>query len=276
MTAQTGPDADQAAGFNADPRFVGYYANQSESETTHQRFEGVRRVTLGRRQALGLPVAALDVVDVGCGAGTQTLMWAADGHRAQGVDISAPLIELARERAAKGGLTATFHVGSATKLSLPDSSVDVVLVSELLEHLPEWRPCVDEALRILRPGGVIYMSTTNWLCPKQQEFSLPAYSWYPAPLKRHCEKLAVSTHRQWVQYATFPAVHWFSFYQLRKYLGERGFGASDRFDVMDPGGSKLKAFAAQAVRRSRALRFLGHVLTPYTVVVGHRRIAPAR
>ena len=258
---------------NADPRFVGYYAAQSESAATRQRFDGVRRVTLETRAALGLPTTGLDIVDVGCGAGTQTLMWAADGHRAQGIDISAPLIELARQRAEEGALAARFHVGSATALDLPDASVDIVLVSELLEHLPQWQPCVDEALRVLRPGGVIYLSTTNWLCPRQQEFSLPGYSWYPAAIKRRCERLAVTTHRQWVQYATFPAVHWFSFYQLRRYLAARGFGARDRFDVMDIGGSRRKAMVVATIRRSRVLRFVGHVLTPYTVLVGYRGIS---
>ena len=258
--------SESQSGLNADPRFVGYYAAQSESAATRQRFEGVRRVTLETRASLGLPTTGLDIVDVGCGAGTQTLMWAADGHRA-------PLIELARQRAEEGALAARFHVGSAAALDLPDASVDVVLVSELLEHLPQWQPCVDEALRVLRPGGVIYLSTTNWLCPKQQEFSLPGYSWYPAAIKRRCERLAVTTHRQWVQYATFPAVHWFSFYQLRRYLAARGFGARDRFDVMDIGGSRRKAMVVAAIRRSRVLRFVGHVLTPYTVLVGYRGIS---
>jgi SAM-dependent methyltransferase len=144
-------------------------------------------------------------------------------------------------------------------------------VSELLEHLPQWQPCVDEALRVLRPGGVIYLSTTNRLCPKQQEFTLPLYSWYPASLKRRCERMAVTTHRQWVQYATFPAVHWFSFYQLRDYLDERGFGARDRFDAIEVGTSRLRAAVVGALRRSRVLRAAGHLLTPYTVVIGWRR-----
>jgi ubiquinone/menaquinone biosynthesis C-methylase UbiE len=223
------------------------------------------------RASLGLPIHHLDIVDIGCGAGTQTMMWAADGHRALGVDISEPLIELACQRTEARGLDARFCVGSAAALELPDACADVVLVSELLEHLHDWQPCVDEALRVLRPGGVIYLSTTNKLCPKQQEFALPLYSWYPAWLKRRCERMSVTTHRHWVQYATFPAVHWFSFYQLRDYLDKSGFGARDRFDAIEIGGSKLRAAVLGAVRASRLLRFAGHVLTPYTVVIGWRR-----
>jgi ubiquinone/menaquinone biosynthesis C-methylase UbiE len=261
----------EGPGPNADHRFVQYYAQQSASEKTRQRFESTRRVTLALREELRLSTQSLDVVDVGCGAGSQAMMWAESGHRAQGIDISAPLIDLARQRAQEAGLYARFAVGSADKLPLPDASVDIVLVSELLEHLAEWEPCVDEALRILRPGGVIYMSTTNWLCPVQQEFKLPGYSWYPRGLKKRCEEMAVTTHGHWVQFTSYPAVHWFSYYQLRDYLDSRGVTARDRFDSMDMGSSMLRRAAVGAIRAASPLRFAAHVLTPYTMVVGHRR-----
>jgi 2-polyprenyl-6-hydroxyphenyl methylase/3-demethylubiquinone-9 3-methyltransferase len=107
----------------------------------------------------------------------------------------------------------------------------------------------------------------------QQEFSLPGYSWYPSSLKKHCERLAVTTHGHWVQHTSFPAVHWFSFYQLRDYLDERGVTARDRFDVMQTNGSFGRSAVVRAIRSSNVLRFAAHVLTPYTVVVGYRRAA---
>ena len=228
------------SGPNADPRFVDYYAEQSTSAQTLQRIDGVRRVLLRLRSEYGFPTTSLAVLDIGCGAGTQALAWAREGHHAQGVDISAPLIEIARKRAANSGFATTFLVGSATELPLGDSSCDVVLVSELLEHLHNWKACVDEALRVLRPGGVVYFSTTNRLCPVQQEFKLPLYSWYPRSVKERCEVLAVTTHRHWVQFASLPAVNWFSYYQFRDYLGARGIRTRDRFELMRPQGSLLR------------------------------------
>ena len=262
----------QDPGPNADHRFVDYYAQRSASDITQLRFEGTRRVTLALRTELGLPTESLDVIDVGCGAGSQAFLWEQSGHRVQAIDISAPLIDIARERAAKAGSSARFFVGAAGTLPVPDASVDIALVSELLEHLPEWESCLNEAVRVLRPGGVVYLSTTNRLCPKQQEFSLPAYSWYPRALKKHCERLAVTTHGHWVQFASFPAVHWFSYYQLRDYLDARGFSARDRFDVMDTSGSILRKMVVRAIQNLRLLRFVAHVLTPYTVVVAYRRM----
>ena len=83
--------------------------------------------------------------------------------------------------------------------------------------------------------------------------------------------MAVTTHGRWVQYTSYPAVHWFSFYQLRDYLDRRGFGSLDRFDVIDTTGSVLKRAIVGAIRALPPLRFAGHVLTPYTMIVAHLR-----
>jgi 2-polyprenyl-3-methyl-5-hydroxy-6-metoxy-1,4-benzoquinol methylase len=259
---------------NADARFVDYYSEQSASEKTAQRFEGTHRVVMKVRKDSGLPMSKLDVLDVGCGAGTQTMIWASRGHRVTGIDISEPLVELARQRASEVELSVTFQVGSAARLPLPDGSQDVVLVSELLEHLPAWQPCIDEAIRVLKPIGTFYVSTTNWLCPVQQEFSLPLYSWYPGFIKRQCERLAVTTQRHWVQYTTFPAVHWFSFYQLERYLKPKSVDIKDRFDVMDTDGSTARRLVVAAIRSLSPARFAAQVLTPYTLIVGTKRAMP--
>jgi 2-polyprenyl-6-hydroxyphenyl methylase/3-demethylubiquinone-9 3-methyltransferase len=146
--------------------------------------------------------------------------------------------------------------------------MDVCLFPELLEHVADWQSCLNEAARILRPGGLLYLSTTNVLCPRQEEFNLPLYSWYPEPLKRYCERLAVTTHPALAGYATYPAVNWFSFYGLRDFLEPLGFRCLDRFDLIDTAGKgRLAQFIVTALRGVPLLRFLGHVATPSTYLV---------
>lgn len=256
---------------NSHQRFVDYYDRQSQSPATIARFAAIKRNTLDLRKAMGLPVERLRVADIGCGPGAQSLMWAAEGHDVYGIDISQPLIDLARQRAQAAGLKAEFEAAGAERLPLPDASCDVVLVPELLEHLVDWKPCVDEVLRVLKPQGLVYFCTTNHLCPRQQEYQLPLYSWYPRWLKRICERKAVTTHPHWVQYTSFPAVHWFSFYELRNYLAARGVDALDRFDMMGASQGGLRAGVSKVVRSNPLFRFFGHVLTPYTLVFGHKR-----
>ena len=138
----------------------------------------------------------------------------------------------------------------------------------LLEHVAEWQACVREAARVLAPGGLLYLSTTNVLCPKQQEFNLPLYSWYPTGLKHYCERLATTTRPAIANYAKYPAVNWFSFYGLREFLRPLGFRCLDRFDVMDAATkAPLQQAVLGALRRSSLLRFLAHDATPSTVLV---------
>lgn len=255
--------------------FVRYYAEQSTSETTLQRFRSIQDAVIRIRGQHGLAEKTLDIADIGCNAGTQCMLWAKDGHRVHGIDINKALLDLATKRAREAGLEIDFRHGSATALPWADGSMDVCLVPELLEHVADWKSCLNEATRILRPGGVLYLSTTNRLCPRQQEFNLPMYSWYPAPLKRYYEKLSVTRRPDLVNYAKYPAVNWFTFYGLRREFVSKGFAALDRFDITDtqtkgPTGKVLISL----VRGMALLRWLAHVATPYTVIMAIRTVEP--
>jgi 2-polyprenyl-3-methyl-5-hydroxy-6-metoxy-1,4-benzoquinol methylase len=254
-----------------DARFVGYYAAQSTTPTSLARFEAIQKVLL---RVLGPEKAAqsLDVADIGCNTGMQCHLWARLGHRVRGLDISEPLLEIARTRAQHAGLSIVFELGSATDLPWPDSSMDVCISPELLEHVADWQSCLNEVARVLRPGGVLYLTTTNVLCPWQQEFNLPLYSWYPAPLKRHFERLARTTHPQLVNYASYPAVHWFSFYGLRHYLSRFGFACLDRFDLMklDEKSAPIRA-ALRLIRLAPPIRLLAHMTQGGTLLVAVKR-----
>ena len=150
--------------------------------------------------------------------------------------------------------------------------MDVCLMPELLEHVPDWGKVLDECARILRPRGVLYLTTTNKLCPSQQEFRLPLYSWYPAPLKRYCERLARTTHPGLAGYATYPAVNWFTYSQLRSELDKRGLESKDKFEVIDTAGFNApKTMLISAIRHIPPLKWLALAALPYSSVVAIKR-----
>ncbi len=118
-----------------------------------------------RRQArmlatvLAERAGAQRIVDVGCGDGSATsLVTQLDaGNTVIGVDWSATALAQARAR----GLLVVQGGVDTSGLPLPDSCADVVIMSELLEHLVDTDAAVDEARRVLRPGGVLLLSTPN-------------------------------------------------------------------------------------------------------------------
>jgi SAM-dependent methyltransferase len=246
-------------------QFVRAQAAHSEAAPARRRHAAIQAALLKVLNGVDRP---LNVADIGCGAGTQAQLWAAQGHQTYGLDINEQLVALARRRAASAGLEIVFDIASASALPWPDQSMDICILPELLERVADWRCCIAECLRVLRPGGALYISTTSALCPRQQEFRLPLYSWLPGPIKRRCVQMALTTHPQLANYATYPALNWFTVYGLRRHLGSAGLRCFDRFDLAAGGGRGWPARLILALVRALApLRFCAHVATPYTVLL---------
>ena len=93
-------------------------------------------------------------LEIGVGTGRIALPLHQRGVRLVGVDISVPM--LARLKANAGG-EAPFPiiVTDATRLPFKDASYDALLASHVFHLIPDWREAADEALRVVRPGGVL-------------------------------------------------------------------------------------------------------------------------
>lgn len=119
-------------------------------------FAGRRRRVFARLVALAGVRPGDDVVDLGCGPGALTRIAArvaGPGGTVLGVDPSPSVIAYAQKSDNPPGCT--YALGAAESLDLADSSVDVVLSSLMIHHLPEEvRPmALAQMLRVLRPGG---------------------------------------------------------------------------------------------------------------------------
>ncbi len=96
-----------------------------------------------------------DWVDVGCGTGalTATILDRAAPASVVGVDPSSDFVAHARSAVADG--RATFAVGSADVLSLPDASADAVVAGLVLNFVPDAGAALGEMRRVARRGGMI-------------------------------------------------------------------------------------------------------------------------
>ena len=121
---------------------------------TFGREPGIRRMTI----ELAGTKEGERVLDVGCGTGTLAIAArrrTGSAGEAHGIDPSAEMIAVAREKAAKAGVDAQFQTAVMEKLPFPDGHFDLVLSSLMLHHLPAdvKRAGFAEVGRVLKPGG---------------------------------------------------------------------------------------------------------------------------
>jgi len=103
-----------------------------------------------------LPRAPSDVLDLGCGTGSLSLLAAEQRHRVTGVDLSRPMVDLARAKLA--GRDAVFLVGDAAAPPVGEQRFDVVLVRHVLWTLPAPERVLRHWAGLLRPGGTSHAS----------------------------------------------------------------------------------------------------------------------
>jgi SAM-dependent methyltransferase len=95
------------------------------------------------------------LLGLGNGLGTDWVQYARHGAKVIACSPLAAELALVRRNFELRGLTARFIHAEPTFLPLPEASVDVVCVSELLHELPDAAPMVAEIDRVLKPGGKV-------------------------------------------------------------------------------------------------------------------------
>lgn len=101
------------------------------------------------------------VLEIGCGTGNLLLRAkrAQPGITAAGIDPDLPALARAHRKSRRRALPVRWDHGFADALPYPDGSVDDVLSSFMLHHLPEAEkePALREVARVLRPGGALHL-----------------------------------------------------------------------------------------------------------------------
>jgi ubiquinone/menaquinone biosynthesis C-methylase UbiE len=108
------------------------------------------------------PVAGARICAVGCGAGREARYLASQGALVTGIDLSEPLLALAREREATTPLGITYLRDDAHVLAgLGDASFDGVVCYMALMDIPDLERALDAIARILVPGGWFAFAITH-------------------------------------------------------------------------------------------------------------------
>lgn len=138
----------------------------SRADDRREYFDEIRRKRFASEWHIPLVArfdefAGKDVLEIGCGLGTDGLEFARNGARYTGVDLSPRSIELAREHFELFRASGEFRVADAERLPFADGSFDHVYSFGVIHHSPDIEAIVREIERVLRPAGTFTVMVYN-------------------------------------------------------------------------------------------------------------------
>jgi 2-polyprenyl-3-methyl-5-hydroxy-6-metoxy-1,4-benzoquinol methylase len=105
-------------------------------------------------------VKGRNLLEIGCATGEYCKVAHQAGMQTIGIDLSEDVIRVARQRYRQ----LDFRVGSLESLAFADCSFDIVVAHEVIEHVPSPQAWLKEIQRVLKPGGLVALSTPNLAC----------------------------------------------------------------------------------------------------------------
>ncbi|MCR9200799.1 MAG: class I SAM-dependent methyltransferase [Planctomycetaceae bacterium] len=114
------------------------------------------------------------LLDIGCGTGESRKLYIDHVDTYTGIDLSAASIEFARQRFPNSN----WQTANACELPFADGSFDVVAFSSVLHHIDDYLPALEEARRVLTPGGRVFAFDPNVLHPAMALFRKPESPFY--------------------------------------------------------------------------------------------------
>jgi ubiquinone/menaquinone biosynthesis C-methylase UbiE len=134
------------------------------------RYDDLFRLDERRADILLGPVGVAEgetILDFGCGPGyvaVQLARLGGPGSHVHAVDVNADFVRRAREVAAEAGCASRVSVHHSTDetIPLPDASVDRAYCKNVLEYVPDLDAVLAEVVRVLRPGGTLVASDSDF------------------------------------------------------------------------------------------------------------------
>ena len=169
----------------------------------------------------GAPIRVGDrVLEVGCGTAALAAVAASRGARVTAnCDVSLRWLVLARKRLTEEGFDVELVCCAAEEAPFEPNSFDVVLASDVIEHVADPAAFLAGRRRVLRPGGLLFLATPNrYSLGLEPHVRLPAVGWLPrGAARRYVEAVRHVPHHD---------VRLLSARDLRRLLLAQGFDAA--------------------------------------------------
>jgi len=141
-------------------REAGRWWDESDRYFRSLRSVGNFHVELMRR-AWSRDLAGARLADLGCGGGHAAIELSRMGAHVTGIDRSSEGVKVASERAREESLSTEFRCADLRDSGLPSEKFDFVIMTDVLEHIEQPEQGIQEAARLLRPGGALFVNTFN-------------------------------------------------------------------------------------------------------------------
>lgn len=93
------------------------------------------------------------ILEIGCGLGTMSMLWAQNGNNITSVDLNPTSITQTKHRFEQLGLSGDIHEEDANQLSFQENTFDYAYSWGVLHHSPQLERSIAEMMRVIRPGG---------------------------------------------------------------------------------------------------------------------------
>lgn len=135
-----------------------WWDRESEFKTLHEI--NPLRVTYIEKQAQG--VEGKKILDVGCGGGILAEALAHKGAQVTGIDVAELSLKVAKMHLHESGLEVDYQLSTVEDFAQQNAArFDIVTCLEILEHVPDPASIVASASRLLKPDGLLCLSTLN-------------------------------------------------------------------------------------------------------------------
>lgn len=124
-------------------------------------------------------------LNVGCGTGGMNMVAADHGMASFGIEVSQEALDICHEKARRRSLPLENFISSpGEQLPFESSFFDVVYCLSVLEHVQDVRQTIHEMVRVLRPGGTLFIDIPNYLSFTENHYKIPWLPKFPKPLAR--------------------------------------------------------------------------------------------
>ena len=151
---------------NADPAELAKFSELAHRWwDTESEFRPLHQINPLRLEWINtlVPIAGLEVLDVGCGGGILADSMARKGANVLGIDLSTKALRVAQLHAMEAQTNGvSYREVSAEALAIEKAEqFDVVMCMEMLEHVPDPASVVRACAALVKPGGWVFFSTLN-------------------------------------------------------------------------------------------------------------------